>query len=391
MMRRLGVLGLVVLGAGCAGTGLTPFPEEVAQGERKPIGLDPFPAPRKASTRSVGLSAFPEVDSSKARKPIGLDPFPAPKGAKPAGASAPAKAPAAAPPAAKPEEKPAAKPAEAPAAAPRIAFKFEKGATSRYRTTIDTTMKNPMFGENGLKMKMGMDLRQEVRDIRADGAGVVASTFESVAMEMDNPMMGAFKFDTRDGESMKKAKENPMLGQMVDLFSGMVGKSLEITMDRSGNVLAMGDMKELLGSLGAAMGGDMSNQMSGVPSPFPETPIFEGLSWPLHQEQANPMGKMVTDGTMKVKAWDPATGMATIQIEGTVTLSAPENADEGDMAAQMAAMIKMKDAKMSGTMVFDVGRGRLESSHTVMSMAMENPMMGGDMTVEAVADMALIP
>ena len=91
-----------------------------------------------------------------------------------------------------------------------------------------------------------------------------------------------------------------------------------------------------------------------------------------------------------LKAWDAATGMATIDFEGTVAQGAADKEpDEGDMQAQMAAMVKIKESKVSGRMVFDVRRGRLVGSKTVMSMAMENPM--GDMTTEVTADLALIP
>ena len=186
------------------------------------------------------------------------------------------------------------------------------------------------------------------------------------------------------------------MGQMVDMFTQMVGKSVEVTLDRSGKTVSvsMGEMGQMMSGLGGGMGGDMSGQMTGIPGSFPETPIFEGLSWPLHQEQQSPMGTLTTDGTMTVRKWDAAGGIATIDFEGAVVHTPAEKrddaAEQGDMAAQMAAMIKIKEAKTSGQIVFDVGHGRLVTSRSTMSMAMEHPMMGGDMTMEAKVDLSLL-
>ncbi|NUN53390.1 MAG: hypothetical protein HUU06_11475, partial [Planctomycetaceae bacterium] len=268
---------------------------------------------------------------------------------------------------------------------------FEPGVSRRYRMDMDTLMKTPMFGEEGMTMKMGMDMKQTVGKVKEDGSAQVLSVIESISMEMANPMTGVIKVDTKDEASMKEAESNPMLGQMVGGLKQIVGKSMDMTMKPSGECVEIKGVDELMAGLSGGMGGSGGAQMTGIPSPFPEGSVTEGQEWPFEQSQESPLGTMVTTGKMKVKSLSKDTGIAVLSIDGTVAVKpSEEEADPEDMQAQMMAMIKVKNAKMSGEMTFDSRGGFLRKSTTLMTMDMENPMMGGDMAVEAKVVMSLL-
>jgi hypothetical protein len=166
---------------------------------------------------------------------------------------------------------------------------------------------------------------------------------------------------------------------------------MEITMKPSGECVEIKGMDDLMSGLGGGMGGSSGAQMTGIPTPFPAGPVTEGMEWPFEQEQESPMGTMVTSGRMKVKSLAKDTGIAVLSIDGTVAVKpSEEEPDPEDMQAQMMAMIKVKNAKMSGEMTFDSKGGFLRRSTTLMTMDMENPMMGGDMSVEAKVLLSLL-
>ncbi len=407
--RVLVSLAAALAVGGCANLGVNPFPKDVDPGHGMKHGLDPFPdhAMNPRPTRSMNWTVFPKPKADSGRR-IGLDPFPLGKDkvaakacggrcsvgcAMPccAGKAAPApKTISLMPKGGMASPAPAPAPVAAVPAVTTLLLKFEEGATRRYLMNMDTLMKAPVFGEDGMSMKMGMEMKQTMGKAREDGAAPVTSTIESVSMEVSNPMTGVLKVDTRDEASMKAAEENPMLGQMVSGLKMIVGKTMQVTISARGEVLETAGVDELMAGFGGGMGGGASGaQLTGLPAAFPAGPVHEGMSWPFEQSQPNPMGTMTTKGLMMVKSLDAATGLAVITLEGLIEVAPVENPDPDDMQAQMMAMIKIKNAKISGEIRFDTKGGFLRSSLTDMTMEMENPMVG-DMTVDAKVTLSLV-
>jgi len=400
------LVAVSLLTPGCVRTGLSVLPPDIDGTGGLRTGLDPTPENvKQGDGTSTGLDPFPEDRSARRAKGIGLDPFPyrgqpvpssAPPAPRPAAGEDEAPvvsvtmAPAAPPPGATAPVAKAPEPAPAPAPAARIELKFVKGATAKYRSDINTTMRSPMFGEEGMTMNMGFNLRQEVKDIGEGGSGIVETTFESMSMKMANPMMGEFSVDTRDPASVESARENPMLGQMVDGLTRMIGKTTRMTLGPRGDVLEMEDMTELMGGMGGMGGGDMSSAMSGIQGQFPDRALEKGMTWEFTHSNESPLGTMTIAGTMTVIAWDEAAGMATIEMVGKLDIVKPEEVDESDMQAQMAAMMEFKGGGIKGTTLFDVRKGRLVSNNSVMKMTMDNPMMGGELETEAVTEFRLV-
>lgn len=401
MTRRLRlfvIAGAALAAAGCANLGLNPFPGKALTPEDgKELGLDPFPEPMHPKGSSdIGLDPFPgrplTPDDGKS---LGLDPFPAPKPRKaPRAAPAPKPAPAAPAAAEVPAPAPAApppppEPPPAPAAPP-LRLKFSAGAVSHYTVNMDMSMKMPMLGDNPMAMKMGMDCRQEVSEVRAGGEAVVSSTFEAIRFGMANPMFGELSFDSADPGSVEEAKGNPIGAQVAGPVLGMVGRSVRMVQEPSGKVLEVAGLEALTEGMSGGMGMEPST-FTGLTAPFSDEPVREGLEWPFRTEAQSPMGTLTSEGTMRVTSWNAATGKAVISSKAKVTHRPPEKpAAEGDMQAQMMAMMKITDASTEGELVFDVGRGMVLSNSVSSRMKMENPMMGGEMSVEVKGGMKLV-
>jgi hypothetical protein len=424
---------------GSSSIGLDPFPDPIHPGGSSSIGLDPFPDPiHPGGSSSIGLDPFPEKREFKPWKPPadmrpvkeaprtapvpdaprtpplpkaaptprrpGVDPDAEPRRRGVDPDAEPRRTPQAAayaPPARKPsgggtagvilDAAPASAPsasAASDASGARMLFKFREGDTQRYRMDMDMTMKMAMMGDQPMSMKMSMDTTQKCERVLPDGSGVLRSETEAVRMDMNIPMMGAFQLDSRDPDLESKLEENPVMAQIAGPLRALVGKGVTLTQAPDGEVSDVRGMEELQ-QAGGAFGGGLGT-MASPRGGLPPDALRVGLEWPFEGSQDSQLGRMAMEGRCRVDEWDPGSGRAVVGIEGKIRLDAPDDVEENDMGAQMAATMTMKKGEFRGKSVYDQRRGILLSGEFRMDMVLENPAMGGEMTSDTKISMTLV-
>ncbi|MEO6708427.1 MAG: DUF6263 family protein, partial [Planctomycetota bacterium] len=219
-------------------------------------------------------------------------------------------------------------------------------------------------------------LRQEIRDVAADGTASIEVSYE--ALRLDSDMSTGFNFDsTLAGPDA--GRNDPELTGMI---GALLGSRLRMKLDPSGKVSDLQGVKEMLATMQAKLGPDGEGRsvlaMFGEESQmkwlelevFPAKPVVSGESWKRFSEVQLPkMGRMTIRIEDVFRGVEPHIGRTCAVISSTTRMSlAPE-----DSSTSLVG-IRMDSSKGEGTKWFDHEHGRmLESQQTIeMKMSMSS-------------------
>lgn len=281
-----------------------------------------------------------------------------------------------------------------------LRWKLKQGDSLRYRMTQDQTTESEMMGEK--ETHSGFVLRESVTAVAPDGVATVGVKYEAAKLESTG--MGAMSYDsTRTGDAAKK--NDPKLAK---IFEPMLQAQLSMKLEPSGRVVEMKGLQEMLdksfGPVTSSGGMDVASILKDAFNDdavkrlveinvFPTEPISPGKKW--HREAAQKLPMM---GNLKLDIENTFVGVeehagvrcAKIQLGGTMKL-------EPVADARMPMQASMDSTSISGTMFFDLEKGRLVEVETNTEMDMHlsaggeaSAGMKMDMTISGVTRMMLI-
>lgn len=223
--------------------------------------------------------------------------------------------------------------------------RFEKGQELRYTMVIESSTSDSQAGDpQSSSQEIGLLLRCTKADTEA--GYTLDLVYESLKMKVRSPL-ATIEFD-----STKPAKADDPADAALRTI---VGLTLPVTMDKDGNISAVGSGDGAMGALvGQFSGGDMIKGMFG--------PIMTGRkgtgeasvgeSWTNDDIIDGPAGQMKISLTHTLDSHSG--GKATIPMRGRVTLSPSSGAGA-------TGKVAIRDSTISGKTVWDTSLGQLLS------------------------------
>lgn len=222
----------------------------------------------------------------------------------------------------------------APAQAQSVLLRLdpEQGQVSRYAMDMETHMESPMMSSDQPFMVAQIYTTQTVTAVEGD---VITYTMTTDSTHFETPAM-------------------PMMQQNMP---DMAGETQTMKMDTRGRVVEVNN-EDL-----PPEAQQMLNQMgSGFGMQLPEGEVSPGDTWTARFEMGGP-GMPGADVEMLIEVTytlvSVSSGLATIAFEGPVSISGGQGGQGMDASGTM-----------SGTLVFDVDAGRMNSTETEMQMQM---------------------
>lgn len=256
-----------------------------------------------------------------------------------------------------------------------LRWKFAPGQKLPYDIVQKMDMQMDVAGrQQDMTMNHTIETVWVVKSVAEDGTATIGQQIKRVKLEMDMPMIGKFTYD-----SDKKEKPDVPFGeQLIGPFAAMVGSEFVLKMTPTGNVTVEKMPKELedfikkqaggLGGMGFSV--DQFKQMaSNIGAVLPEKPVNPGDTWQNDVSMDLPFGAMKVGTKMKYEGTESRGGRSVARIGTTMDISMKPKAGS-------PFKIEVKDSKGSGTVLFDVGAGRLVKTTQKQQMKMSMDLGG---------------
>ncbi|MFA5794171.1 MAG: DUF6263 family protein [Candidatus Brocadiia bacterium] len=144
-------------------------------------------------------------------------------------------------------------PVTAPSDKVKLEWKFFKDNTYKYKMTQEmiSNTSEPTMGEQKMAMKQEINYSQKVMGVNENGAGILETTYNTVNLNADIPMLGKIKFDSTNPEDIATLDNSDPAPQKMLFrpFMVMLGKKLTVNMDKSGQVIEVKGISELMDEL----------------------------------------------------------------------------------------------------------------------------------------------
>jgi hypothetical protein len=288
----------------------------------------------------------------------------------------------------------------------QLEWKWTPGEVHRYTMTQDMDMTMEMgnlpeqagaagFGPNmKTTQHQVFTLKEEVKELSPEGTATVEQTIESMQFDMDVPGMGKMSYDSENPDQ----SAHPM-APMAQPMTKLVGKSFTLVRDKTGKILEMRGMQELMDDMMAGFGNDpvssqIKNQFSEMFKDenfesfnqcsfeaLPAEAVGPGSSWGCTTSQPIPMlGQMQRDSTYTLEGYETVDGMECANIAFNFKGDQePSNLSSGSNPMAQFMEFKSMSLEGSGNMLFAKEEGHLvkQTSKTTMDMEMEMKMPAG--------------
>lgn len=253
----------------------------------------------------------------------------------------------------------------------RLRWKFEKGKTTKYQVAQNMDIKMSVMGQNiDSKMNQTMDMGWTVESVADDGTATLRQQITRVQMTMNSPF-----FNVEYDSDKEEQPEDPVGGQLAQVFEAMVGKDFTLKMTSRGDVSDVelpDDLKEALeGAGGGALPGgagfnaeSLKQLVSQSSVAFPAEPVSKGKQWDTQTEAKLPFGTMKLDNKFTYQGPEQRGGKSLHKIA-----LKPKIAIEAAPDAQVQLAVKSQEA--NGTIYFDNREGRIAESTMKQKMEME--------------------
>jgi hypothetical protein len=271
--------------------------------------------------------------------------------------------------------------AAAGAAAP-LRWKLEKGTALRYRMTADQTASEDLGrGEPfETRQKSAIVYRLEVADVEPTGSARVLCRYESVAIDMDQMMIGHVVWDSAKQADAARAND-----PIVKPFAQLVGKEFNFRMSPVGEVSdvrgydeiakavlrGVEDNKVAQAALAAGFGQEAVRAALG--RAFAVLPP-EGADerWERRSEQEIPLlGTLCYETSYAVEP-AAAGGARAITAKTVLAVAGPAAGAAGAEEIARALEIEWRGGKGEARILFAADLGRLVSSESTLEMALRS-------------------
>ena len=259
-----------------------------------------------------------------------------------------------------------------------VEWRWAKGQVLRYRVTQERRQTSTGLRSSEITERQRQVIRVEVTDVGADGAARVAATYEAVAVEMQQPILGKASWDSTRAADRERADPPPL--------AGFVGATVRWRIDRAGRVSEVAGFEAIVERATARLRGSAANaaliasferasrdeamqrQLEAWLRVVPEGPVRPGERWRVALEPEVPLlGTLRIETLYALDALDPAAATPTARISSTstMTLVTPPKPDPA------TPQVSLRGERSSGAVQFDVSRGRLDGSVTTLVMDLE--------------------
>ena len=252
-----------------------------------------------------------------------------------------------------------------------LRYQWKQGEAVTYRTTLrtDSTVSGVAgMGDVTLNQTMTQRIKLMPAAVAPDGTVTLQQTIEAVSIEMATPM-GRIAFDSAD----PKSGQDDASAALAQVFGGIVGGTISVTMAPSGAIQRIDGVQRLLDKVTqglpqerAAM--QMAQSLKSVLSEaairasleqsFPRMPpqaVKPGDTWTAQVSfGSEAAGKIAGAQTMTLKNVEG--GVASIDVALTLKQeTAPPMGPSG-------MTVKLGDSRGEGALTFDVAAGRIRAA-----------------------------
>lgn len=282
-----------------------------------------------------------------------------------------------------------------------LRLSFPEGKSCALAVEMEQDLKQA-FGPQAMETRQTMRLEYRLEGLPPDAEGnsVIRVSIDRVTLAIDSPM-GKIAFDSRDPESVKAARANPMTAGFAALQGGRFSMTLtprgevrsvsgsgEIA-ERAARAVPEGPVREMVAGQFKAMYSDaaMRDQMGQFLPVYPEAPVKPGDRWTrkgrlqlgpvaIDQETSYTVARLGPDGAdLAVEAVfsaapaDPAAeisfsvkngtqkGTVAVGDDGLLRESSTRQRMECDVVAQGMTMSQTMDATVTVKRIAEGGAG----------------------------------
>ena len=272
-----------------------------------------------------------------------------------------------------------------------LRYQWKQGDTVDYRTVVRTT-NNSTGGPRGpetFEQTLSQTLRLTVAAVNVDGTATLRQSIEAVSLEMSTPA-GKVAYDSARPPGQDA---DPRVQGMARTIGGMVGEAISVTMAPNGAVRRIDGAARIVTKLIENLPRDpmsgalaqnirsmlsddaLRNSLEQSFSRLPDQPVNVGDTWTSEQAVgADASGKVVGKSTFTLKAIEGGGAAAVARIAVALALR-----QESVPASGASTVMKLgAGSKGEGELVFDIGRGRIETNSMRTDMPSTVTLRGPD-------------
>lgn len=242
-----------------------------------------------------------------------------------------------------------------------LVWKLSSGETLKYGVKQKTQMEIQLNGQSqAVVMDQNMDMVWKVQSVAGNGDAKMTQTVDRVQFASEGGPFGKAQFDSASNET----SDSPLVKAMAAVFRKIIGREFGVTMQATGKIQDVVVPETLLtdlteaGATGTVMNADTLKQiMTQSAVTLPGRAVNPGDSWDSSQKVELPIGVMTVSSTMTYTGIE--NGMAKISMQPKVEVKPKEGAP---------ITMTMNKSEGSGTVLFDVARGRIARSDLELRM-----------------------
>ena len=256
-----------------------------------------------------------------------------------------------------------------------LQWKLSSGESLEYRLQSQTVTQSQVSGfESTSSMVQTMQMAWDVETKTANNSYVVGQTINRIRVEVSPNSKDTFTFDS----GLNSVPDNNIVRSLGTAFRRLIDQKFVVTMAATGevkDVVIPQELRKTLQTVAAANPAAINEEklkemMSQASVILPEIPIVEGHTW--QNEQSVDLGFSVLEirPQMTYKGLNDD-GHAVIKYVPKVTLTANDRAD---------IKMSLNDSRGTGTVVFDLDRGRVLQMELRLTMKMQTELNGRQTT-----------
>lgn len=269
----------------------------------------------------------------------------------------------------------------------RLELNLEKGQTFNRVNKMEQEISMKMMGmANDMEQNMDFYIKQEVVNVEASGIAEIKVTYDRISYNIYMSMLGtSMEYDSDKDDS---TEDNPMAAAMGPL----VGSSFTMMMDKTGKVVDIKGMEEIMDKMGESVGaaGDMSSTfdadnmkktMQNMMAIYPDVLVGEGDTWGAQTELSGeyPLEMEMTYEVQKIES-----GKVFLNVDGKIS-----SVEGGEVAGGMGSF--EMEGTQGGTLEIDRATGMVERADFTQDVSGEVKTMGMSSPIEIDSKIVIEP
>ncbi|MGE0758503.1 MAG: DUF6263 family protein [Pirellulaceae bacterium] len=215
---------------------------------------------------------------------------------------------------------------------------------------------------------MSLHLTWSVESVDDAGVATLTQSIDKLTLTMEVDEQPAVSYDSSARTPTSGAPK-----EIANAVAGIVGAKCSVKMNTRGEVLAVEPSEALRERLAQSPGNELfsaeglARMLRQATIPLPDMPLADGTSWKGTHESPSPLGQLVLATQYTFRGTEEREGrpVATIVSETDIALT-PATGDA-------SRSTQWQEGKQSGTLDFDVERGRFVASRFEQRIVTQRP------------------